>query len=168
MVEKSGQGMSPKVTWLSFTHFSLNPAYVVTDPVEIFFVVSWGMCCCLGWCLEPQKVHENARKATRIGCGYRRFGPFRASIEVFSALCCDRGRGPTGLAGASHAPALKASKRGLGSMKARLNSWFPWVFDGGEEFAELIPSWRQEREPFLPKAEMDTAAWRIAPRAPWP
>ena len=35
----------------------------------------------------------------------------------------------------------------------RLNAWFPWVLDGGEEFLELIPSWRQEREPFLPKTE---------------
>ncbi|CAJ1350484.1 unnamed protein product [Effrenium voratum] len=37
------------VQWLSFTHYPLNPAYVVTDPLEVFFVVAWGFGCCLGW-----------------------------------------------------------------------------------------------------------------------
>jgi hypothetical protein len=38
-----------EVTWLSFTHFPLRPAYVVTDPLEVFFVVAWGVCACMGW-----------------------------------------------------------------------------------------------------------------------
>ena len=81
--------MSPKVTWLSFTHFSLNPAYVVTDPVEIFFVVSWGMCCCLGWCLEPQKCTKMHEKPPESGVGTgvsaRFVHPLRYS-QLFAAI----------------------------------------------------------------------------------
>ncbi|CAE7943157.1 nadsyn1 [Symbiodinium sp. KB8] len=35
--------------WLDFTKISLYPADVVSDPLELFFVVAWGISSCLGW-----------------------------------------------------------------------------------------------------------------------
>ncbi|CAK9059387.1 PDZ domain-containing protein [Durusdinium trenchii] len=102
------------VTWLSFTHFSLSPAYVVTDPLEVVFVVSWGVCSCVGW-----------------------------YSQVISIVA-----GVDPLALPEH----------MSHKLQRLNKWFPWVFDGGEEFAaEVFPSLRQEREPFLPKDNMEAS-----------
>jgi len=96
------------VTWLSFTHFSLRPAYVVTDPLEVFFVVTWGVCTCLGWYSQLISVLAGVDPLQL---------PEHFSLQL-----------------------------------QRLNKWFPWIFDGGEEFAsDILPSLRQEREPFLPK-----------------
>lgn len=102
------------VTWLSFTHFPLRPAYVVTDPLEVFFVVAWGVCACMGW--------------------------YSQLISVIA--------GVDPLALPEH----------LSLRLQRMNTWFPWIFDGGEEFAsDIMPSLRQEREPFLPKPEEEPA-----------
>jgi len=35
--------------WLDFAKISLYPADVVSDPLELFFVVAWGIASCLGW-----------------------------------------------------------------------------------------------------------------------
>jgi len=106
------------VTWLSFTHFSLRPAYVVTDPLEVFFVVTWGVCTCLGWYSQLISVLAGVDPLQL---------PEHFSLQL-----------------------------------QRLNKWFPWIFDGGEEFAsDILPSLRQEREPFLPKEGENQSSARM-------
>ncbi|CAE7599472.1 QNS1 [Symbiodinium natans] len=46
--------------WLDFTKVSINPADVVSDPLEVFFVIAWGIAACLGWYAQLIAVAASA------------------------------------------------------------------------------------------------------------